>query len=139
MRFLRKISPSPYADSIHYVIAYSGEDEQDQKEEPEHTLRLPMTTVEVDTTRTPIAQQMAFERSLEIHQCNQAVQEEHKDATNIVGVAALAGTIGGSPGGPATAALGAVTAGGAAAYAGCYVACHDQSPPKLPSACNDGG
>ena len=140
MRFLRKISPSPYADSINNVIAYSGEEEDpDELADAEDavnadSLRLPMPTVQVDTTRTPIAQQRALERSVEIHQRNQRVQEAHSDAVNTVGsnmlAAALGAGVGG--GGPGGAALAATVTGVVGTYQSCYVSCHDQSPPKGP-------
>ena len=95
-------------------------------------LNLPMPTVEVDTTDTPIAEQRALERSLEIHQRNQAVQETHEDAVDLVGSTMVAGAIGGSLGGPKGAALGAFTGGGLGAYHFCWVACHNESPPKEP-------
>ena len=97
-------------------------------------LNLPMPTVEVDTTGTPIAEQRALERSLEYHLLNQEVQEVHEDAVNTVGsnmvAAALGAGLGG--GGPFGAAGAAAITGLASSYQSCWVACHDESPPKEP-------
>ncbi len=132
MRFLRKISPSPYADSIHNVIAYSGE-EEDYREDLQLWAE---GDAETQASRDEVIagfQQAVAEReaereiaqSLELYQRELGIQEAHEDAANVVAVSAAAGAVlGGGPG--------ALIGGGAAAYAGCYVSCHDQSPPKGP-------
>ncbi len=132
MRFLRKISPSPYADSIHNVIAYSGE-EEDYREDLQLWAE---GDAETQASRDEVIagfQQAVAEReaereiaqSLELYQRELGIQEAHEDATNVVAVSAAAGAVlGGGPG--------ALVGGGVAAYVGCYVSCHDQSPPKGP-------
>lgn len=134
MRFLRKISPSPYADSMHNVMAYSGEEGEDQTEQEESDFKLPMPTVEVDTTGTADAEQLALERSFEVYQRNRRIEETHKDAINTVGSNMVAAAVGAGlgGGGPYGALAAAGISGAVATYQSCYVSCHDESPPKEP-------
>ena len=132
MRFLKKISPSPYADSIHNVIAYSGE-EVDYREAFD---LLAQGDAETQARRDEVIagfQESVAEReaerelaqSLEHYQRELSLHEEHQDAADIVAVSAAAGAVLGG-------GAGALIGGGVAAYAGCYKSCHDQSPPKEP-------
>ena len=134
MRFLRKISPSPYADSIHNVIAYSGE-EEDYRDDLDLWAQ---GDAETQASRDEVIagfQEAVAERELAQFiepYLDESVQEAHDDAVNTVGSAMLGGAIGGSFGGPKGSALGATVAGGVAAYQSCYLSCHDESPPKQP-------
>ncbi len=132
MRFLKKISRSPYADSIHNVIAYSGEekdyeyyfdlyaqgDAETQARRDEVIAGLQESVAEGEAERE-------LAQSLEHYQRELGIQEAHQDATDIIAVSAAGGAILGG-------GAGALIGGGVAAYAGCYKSCHDQSPPKEP-------
>ena len=59
------------------------------------------------------------------YQRNMKLHEVHREQINNVGMATLAGAVGGG-------AKAAAIAFGAAVYTQCYNACHDQSPPEAP-------
>lgn len=135
MRFLKKISPSPYADSIHGVIAYSGEEDyRDQLDlwaqgDAETQARRDEAIAGFQEAMAEREAERELAQSLEYYQRQLCIQEAHEDAADIVAVSAAGGVILGG-------GTGALIGGGVAAYAGCYKSCHDQSPP---SGCNDGG
>lgn len=131
MRFLKKISPFPYADSIHGVIAYSGE--EDYGEELD---RWAQGDAETQARRDEVIagfQEAVAEReaerelaqSLEHYQRELSIQEAHEDAADIVAVCTAGGAVTGG-------GVGALVGFGVSTYVGCYKSCHDQSPPKEP-------
>lgn len=136
MRFLRKISPSPYADSIHGVIAYSGE-EEDYRDDLD---RWAQGDAETQARRDEVI--AGFQEAVAEREFAQLIepylddssQEAHEDAVNTIGsnMAGAAVVTGIAGGGPAVAAGVAVVTGIVTAYQTCEVACHDQSPPRPP-------
>ena len=110
MRSLRKISPSPYADSMHNVTAYSGDGWGFEIAEPD------ATNVEIPTDREV------------------AIAEAHSDAS--ASVTAMTGAMVMATAVTGNLEFAPITGGimfTARAYLDCYVSCHDQSPPVEPS------
>ena len=128
MRFLRKISPSPYADSIHNVIAYSGEEEDYRDTFDLYAQGDAETQARQDEVIAGFQEAVAereLAQSLEHYQRELSIQEAHEDAADIVAVCTAAGVVTGG-------GTGALVGFGVSTYVGCYKSCHDQSPPKEP-------
>ncbi len=107
MEKLRKLRVSSYARNgrqVNDVCAYSGEEEELSG----------FQTAQQDSSV-----------SYEEYVANQKLHQIHEEQTNNVGMATVAGTLGGGTKG---GILGFATS----VYTQCWNSCHNQSPPKKP-------
>ena len=110
MRFLRKISPSLYADSTHSVMAYPGEGLEFEIAQPDNT----------DVVPPDLRMK--------------AIEEAHQDALDsIIAKTTVASqlTYRNTRNVPLTVIVGSSVAG-ARVYHDCWTSCHNQSPPREP-------
>lgn len=111
MRFLRKISPSPYADSTHSVVAYSRDGLGFEIAEPDATYVAPPPDPRLE-----------------------AIGDAHEDAlTRVAGMTIIASdiTYKRTKSVPITILVG-VSVATARTYHDCYASCHNQNPPVQP-------
>lgn len=110
MRFLRKISPSPYADSTHSVMAYPGEGLEFETTQPDNTNVVPL-----DPRMEAIGQ--AHDDAVDrIARITHGVTERTYRSTRNVPLTIIVGT----------------GVAGARVYHDCWASCHNESPPREP-------
>lgn len=123
MRSLRKISPSPYADSTHSVMAYSGDGDKG----------LEFEIAEPDTT-SPDSTSVEPQIPTDVDPRQAAIDEAHYEAAESVllySAAVAGGVYANNRNWRSALAAGGVMAV-ARTYTSCYRSCHDQSPPRAP-------